>query len=138
MTETQDRHDIEHRRDIELLVRTFYTRAFQDEVLGPIFVDIAQMDLDAHMPIMCDFWENILFQTGKYRGGMGIVHFQLHAKVPLRYSFFQRWLGHWVATVDELFAGHFAEVAKMHASYVAENFGLRFEELSQQAESINT
>lgn len=116
------------------MVRSFYTRAFTDEVLGPIFVDVAKMDLDAHMPIMCDFWENILFQAGKYRGGMGAVHFHLHTKTPLRMMHFQRWLDYWEETVDELFVGERANIAKMHAGRVAGSFGLRFEQLSQNGQ----
>ena len=130
---TMERRDIETRADIERVVNTFYEHSFKDEVLGPIFIDIAKMDLDVHIPIMCDFWENILFQSRKYPGGMGMVHFHLHSLVPLRYSYFQRWLGHWEHAVDTHFAGERSDLAKSHAAYVAEMFGQRFEELSLQA-----
>lgn len=133
MTDPAERRDIQTREDIELVVKTFYQHSFQDEVLGPIFIDVAQMDLDVHIPIMCDFWENILFQARKYPGGMGMVHFHLHTLIPLRHSYFMRWLAHWEAAVDEHFAGERAQTAKAHAAYVAETFGTHFEQLSQQA-----
>lgn len=129
MNSTPERHDIETREDIALLVETFYSRAFEDPVLGPIFVDVAQMDLQAHMPIMCDFWENILFQARKYPGGMMMVHFQLHQKTSLRAHHFQRWLDYWVETVEMLFEGERANIAKVHASRVAASMGRRFDEL---------
>ncbi|MGH3782975.1 MAG: hypothetical protein ACRDRO_20720, partial [Pseudonocardiaceae bacterium] len=37
-----------------------------DDSLGPIFVDIAQLDLAAHLPVMCDFWETVLLRAGLY------------------------------------------------------------------------
>jgi len=32
-----------------------FRRAFADELLEPVFIDVAQLDLDAHLPVMCDF-----------------------------------------------------------------------------------
>ena len=42
---TATTHDITTRADCEQLVRAFYSRAFLDELLGPIFVDVAKLDL---------------------------------------------------------------------------------------------
>jgi hemoglobin len=129
VTNTAQRHDIDTREDIEILVETFYSRAMADPVLGPIFTDVARMDLVAHMPVMCDFWENILFQARKYPGGMMMVHFQLHMKTALAPHHFQRWLDYWEETVDALFAGERANVAKVHAGRVAVSMSRRFEEV---------
>lgn len=123
------RYDIETREDIARLVETFYTRTFADPVLGPIFTDMVRMDLAAHMPIMCDFWENILFGARKYPGGMMMVHFRVHAKTSLELHHFQRWLDYWVETADELFEGERATIAKVHASRAALAMANRFEEL---------
>lgn len=112
-------HDIRNRDDIARLVEEFYTRAFTDPLLGPIFIDVAQMDLAAHMPVMCDFWENILFRTGRYPGGLMMVHFQLHAKTDLLPMHFARWLEYWQGTVDDLFIGERANLVKTHAANVA-------------------
>jgi hemoglobin len=127
--ESPEFHDIETRDDIARLVETFYTRAFADPVLGPIFVDIVQLDLEAHMPIMCDFWENILFGARKYPGGMMMVHFQVHQRVSLEPHHFQRWLDYWESTVDDLFHGDRANVAKVHAGRVAVSMGNRFQQV---------
>ena len=107
------------RADIARLVETFYTRAFADPVLGPIFTDIAQMDLEAHMPIMCDFWETVLFRSGAYRRNALQVHVALHARHPLTGADFGRWLELWRETLDEHFAGPAAERAKLQATRIA-------------------
>jgi hemoglobin len=132
MTDTTERlqsADIESREDIERLVETFYTGVFRDPVLGPIFVDIVKLDLPRHMPIMCDFWENILFNARKYPGGMMMVHFQVHEMTSLEPHHFQRWLDYWVETVERFFEGPRANLAKMHASRVAGMMAGRFQQI---------
>jgi hypothetical protein len=56
------RCDIADRDDITGLVAEFYRRAFADEVLGPIFFDVARVDLCAHVPVMGDFWDTALLR----------------------------------------------------------------------------
>jgi len=107
------------RSDISDLVVAFYERAFRDELLGPVFVDIAKLDLDAHLPIMCDFWETVLFKTGSYRRNTLQVHTALHRKSPLTSEHFGRWLDLWTGTIDSMFAGEKAELAKTQATRIA-------------------
>lgn len=111
--------DLADRADVETLVETFYERAFADALLGPVFVDVAQMDLAAHLPIMCDFWETVLFRAGVYDRNAMQVHADLHAKFPLDWDLFARWLELWGTTVDDLHAGEKAELAKLQAGRIA-------------------
>ena len=120
-----ERSDIASRDDIVMLTETFYRRAFADEMLGPIFIDIAKMDLEAHLPVICNFWENILFRTGVYRGGAFAPHVMLHQQVELDWPKFARWLEIWTGTVDDLFTGPYADIAKQHAYNVARAFSER-------------
>jgi hemoglobin len=115
-------HDIESRADCEQLVRAFYGRALQDPIIGFIFVDVAKLDLEAHVPRIASFWETILLGARSYSGGAFRPHAELHAKVRLREGHFTQWLNLWSRTVDELFAGERAELAKAHAHRVAQAF----------------
>jgi hemoglobin len=128
------RHDIETRADCERLVRAFYGRAMADPIIGFIFVDVAQLDLEAHVPRITSFWETILLGARSYGGGAFAPHAQLHAKVRLREGHFARWLHLWDGTVDELFAGERAELAKAHAHRVGQAFLRRLEHLSASAD----
>jgi hemoglobin len=119
--------DIETRDDCEQLVRTFYGRAFEDPIIGFIFVDVAKLDLEAHVPQITSFWETILLGADSYRGGAFRPHAELHAKVTLRAGHFERWLQLWFGTVDERFAGERANLAKVHALRVAQAFLKRLE-----------
>ena len=60
--------DIEDRADIYLLVKEFYVKLMNDEMMRHFFLDFAQPDLlEEHLQTLVDFWENILFYTGGYR-----------------------------------------------------------------------
>jgi truncated hemoglobin YjbI len=119
--------DLRDRADVERLVSTFYLSVFRDPQIGPIFTDVAHMDLDHHLPIMCDFWQTVLFQAGLYRRNALQLHVALNAKRTLTRADFDRWLELWVATVDELFAGEKAELAKLQAHRIAGSIHRRLE-----------
>lgn len=111
--------DLATRHDVIALVTAFYRRAFADETIGPIFTDVAQMDLAHHLPVITDFWETVLFNAGTYRRKMLAIHVALNARVALQEAHFARWLELWTATVDERFAGPKAELAKAQARRIA-------------------
>jgi len=126
--------DIESRADCERLVRAFYERALEDPMIGFIFVDVAKLDLEAHIPPITSFWETILLGARSYVGGAFRPHAELHAKVRLREGHFAQWLHLWGRTVDELFAGERADLAKSHAHRVAQAFLGRLQHLPSHAD----
>jgi hemoglobin len=97
----------------------FYSRAFRDDLLGPVFVDVAHMDLDAHLPVMCDFWETALLSAGTYRGNALRPHQRLHTLARLTPTHFTRWLRLWRSTIDDRHAGPKADQAKIQAARIA-------------------
>ncbi len=117
--------DISDRADIAAVVTDFYGRAFNDDLLGPIFVNVAQMDLAAHLPVMCDFWETALFRAGRYHRNALRPHLDLHSKVELTPAHFRRWLALWTATIDERHVGEKAELAKDQAARIAASISRR-------------
>jgi hemoglobin len=126
-------HDISTRDDCERLVRAFYGKALNDPVIGWLFTDVANLDLEAHVPKIASFWETVLLGAHSYQGGAFAPHAALHVKAPLRRGHFERWLWLWQATVDELFAGERTELAKSHANRVASAFHGRLEAMSAAA-----
>jgi hemoglobin len=125
VTQAPPARDIEDRADCERLVRAFYGRVLVDPIIGWIFADVAKLDVEAHVPVIASFWETILLGAHSYTGGAFRPHAALHAKVRLRAGHFERWLVLWRETVDELFAGERAELAKEHARRVADAFHRR-------------
>jgi len=122
-------HDIESEEDITELVHTFYSYVQKDERLGYIFNDFAKTDWDNHLPKMVDFWSNILFRTGRYKGHP----FRQHLPLPLKLNDFERWLALFFNTVDLLFKGPRADQAKQMAYNIATSFASRMELIAKES-----
>ncbi len=112
--------DIRNRDDIELLVNSFYEKVKRDEVIGFIFNDVARVNWEKHLPVMYDFWENIVFQTGNYAGNPMNIHVHLNRLVQFTKEHFKRWLQLFDSTTDELFTGKKATLIKERAQSIAE------------------
>ena len=109
------KHDIQDAADVKNLLDAFYSRVLKDEVIGYIFTDIAKIDLPTHMPVLYAFWETILFGVANYRGNPILKHIELHKKEPLTDAHFDRWISLFFETIDELFEGKTADLAKEKA-----------------------
>lgn len=116
-------HDIQNERDVERLVHNFYEKVLNDERLGYIFNDVAEVDWDSHLPRMVDFWSNLLFQTGRYSGRP----FRQHLPLPIEEGDFDRWYRLFEETVDNHYQGEKARYAKKLARNIASSFELRME-----------
>jgi hemoglobin len=113
--------DLSSAKDVRLLVDSFYDQVSQDELLAPVFNDIAKVDWAAHLPVMYRFWESMLFGAGNYQG----APFPKHAILPVNKEHFARWLALFVETVDAHFAGPKAAEAKGRAASIADTFAQR-------------
>ncbi|MGV0815648.1 group III truncated hemoglobin [Mycolicibacterium boenickei] len=111
--------DLAGHDDVELLLWRFYSKALSDPVLAEPFAELRAKGLRSHLPVMCDFWETVLFGAGLYHGSALIVHRELHARHPLSAVHFVRWLTLWTDTVDELYQGRYADRAKLQAGRIA-------------------
>jgi hemoglobin len=107
--------DIETKEDIKTLVDTFYGRVRQDNRLGPIFNTIIGDHWEQHLPKMYSFWGMSLMGEGGYTGNAVQKHVAIDQQMPLQDAHFERWIGLWQQTVDELFEGKRAEDAKKKA-----------------------
>lgn len=117
--------DLATRDDVEVLLRHFYGRVFADGVLAEPFSELRTKGLESHLPVMCDFWETVLFRAGLYQGSALLVHRQLDERHPLCANHFVRWLTLWEATVDEMYDGPAAQRAKVQAGRIAKSMHRR-------------
>ena len=112
---------MDSRENIGLFVDSFYARLLQDEQLAPIFVDVAEVDLDVHLPHIKDYWCKLLLGEKTYQRHTMNIHRALHDKRTLEADDFQRWLAFFESTVDAGFSGPRAEKAKRVAAAIAAN-----------------
>jgi hemoglobin len=113
------KHDIINREDVMLLVNTFYNKVKPDITIGHFFNQVVDVNWEKHLPLMYDFWENIIFHTGGYTGNPMLIHKQLNEKSTMQKEHFNRWLQLFNETVNELFDGEMAEQTKQRALSIA-------------------
>ena len=108
--------DISSREDVLLLVRSFYAKVRKDDLLGPIFNAVIQ-DWEHHFEHLTDFWQTNLFFEKKYHGNPLQKHIDVDAKIggTINEMHFGVWLNLWFETINELFEGEVAEIAKSRA-----------------------
>jgi hemoglobin len=111
--------DIETKEDLAFLMREFYSKMLIDDIIGYIFTDIAELDLEEHLPSLTNFWENMLFQPNGYKKDVMGIHLLLNGKEKLQAHHFERWLFLLDQTVRENFEGD--KVERMLTS--AKNIG---------------
>lgn len=104
------------------LVQTFYARIRRDAVLGPIF-ESTVTDWRSHIERMVDFWSSVALMTGRYHGRP----VEAHTPLPIDASHFDRWLGLFRKTAEDICtpsgAAHVIERAEriahsLHASVI--------------------
>lgn len=113
------KRDIESREDISLLVNKFYEKLLNDKTISYIFTDVAKIDLKHHLPVLVDFWDMVLFDSGTYKKNAIEPHMVLHQQSKFEKHHFDTWLKYFTATVDELFNGKVAFIAKQRAKSIA-------------------
>jgi hemoglobin len=116
------RTEIADREDVDLLVRRFYQAVIPDSVLGPIFQEMA-VDWSVHIPKLVDFWAGRLLGEPGYVGNPVGAHQPVLDRCPFGAPELARWLELWEETVDELFVGDVAELAKQRAHMAADAIG---------------
>jgi len=108
--------------DVGLLVRRFYQAVIPDPLLGPIFEGMAVF-WAAHIPKLIDFWAGRLLGIPGYEGNPVGGHQPVLDRFPFGPPELERWLTLWEETVDELFLGDTAELAKARARMAAGAIG---------------
>ena len=127
------KEDLKNRADIRQLINAFYEKMLADELVGYIFTDVVQIQLDKHLPHLYDFWENALFYTGAYKRDLMDIHLNLHFNMHrLEKEHFDQWLLLFNETTDELFEGEKATIAKERAKSIAIVMHLKIKDLERK------
>lgn len=100
--------DISNKDDIERLVNNFYGKVLNDDLLKPFF---EQLNFKDHLPKMVSFWEFVLLDKAGYNTNVT----DKHVRMPLRKEHFDQWIHLFNSTVDELYIGEKADMAKQRA-----------------------
>jgi hemoglobin len=111
--------DLDDPEEIAEMVRRFYADVAQDDLLGPLFNDVAQVDWSEHLPKLTAFWCRALLGRPGYVGNPFQAHARIHERQNFTAAHFERWLSLFHETLDLGWAGPRADRASELARNVA-------------------
>lgn len=112
--------DISSRKDIKGILAIFYEKLLSDEEMFPFFEEIvANKQLDHHLGIITDFWQDILFDTTLYQNNVLQIHKEKHAFTSFKEEHFACWISYLFEVVDSQFKGLIASKMKNRATSIA-------------------
>lgn len=112
--------DISTREDIKFVITKFYDKLLADEQMIPFFKEIvAENQLEHHLEIITDFWNDILFDTLTYQNNVMKKHLDKNVFVKFTAAHFAIWISYFFATIDENFEGEKAQNMKSRATSIA-------------------
>jgi hemoglobin len=109
-------NDLDSRAEIHDLVVGFYREIVFDELLEPVFAEVAEVDWAIHIPKLIDYWCRVLLRQPGYEGSILEAHQHVHDLKPLQIEHFDRWYGLWIESIDARWTGPLANLAKEHAA----------------------
>lgn len=113
--------DLDSRTEIHDLVVQFYREVAFDDLLGPVFGEVAEVDWASHIPKLIDYWCRVLLGQPGYDGSLLGTHRRVHDQQAFEPALFDRWLQLFVGSVDARWAGPGADRAKGHAGRMAKS-----------------
>jgi len=112
-------NDITGRRDIHDVVVAFYREIVFDDLLAPVFGEVAEVDWAVHIPKLIDYWCRVLLGEPGYVGAVLAAHRDVHDLEAFRIEHFERWYALWAHCIDQGWEGPRADAAKHHAARIA-------------------
>ena len=102
------------RGSIEKLVRSFYAKVLEDDILAPFFINALGDDMRndkwyEHLITLDNFWLGMMLEEGKYMGDPLLPHVFLAGLTP---EIFDQWLKVFRETLEEIYTP--SNVRKFH------------------------
>lgn len=111
--------DLDQRSKIHDLVVDFYREVVFDDLLAPVFGEVAEVDWAEHIPKLINYWCQVLLREPGYDGFILAPHRAVHESSAFDVGHFDRWYTLWVRCIDAGWSGPVAERAKRHAEAIA-------------------
>jgi hemoglobin len=116
--------DITNKQDIEKIINLFYEKLLHIDEIKSVFKGI---NFQSHLPNIVSFWSFVLLDEQGYTTNV----FEKHIHLPIKPEMFEVWLKVFVDSVDELFTGEKAELAKQRATILTFTFKSKWEKVKK-------
>ena len=118
--------DVDNPENISLMVSLFYDALLADDLMAPLFLEVAAVDLKAHLPTISRYWQKMLLGDTQYHNNTMARHRVIHRKHAFEEIHFQRWLDFFMSTLDQHFTGPYTDKARRIAINVIKNMKKQF------------
>ncbi|NMH29637.1 group III truncated hemoglobin [Flavobacterium silvaticum] len=124
--------DIRNTDDLRILFGNFYKELLLDAEMHHIFIAIAKLDIDKHLPIIVSFWEQVIFGSGNYKTNVLEIHRHLHNAIRLEQHHFKIWLDTLFKVIDLHYSGENSEKIKTRALSISQVMQLKLDNFLTQ------
>jgi hemoglobin len=124
--------DLDSRSAIHDVVVRFYREIALDDLLEPVFGQIAEVDWSIHIPTLIDYWCRVLLGVPGYDGAILAAHRHVHDLSAFRVEHFDRWYALWALSVDAGWSGPLANRAKRHGARIARSLARQLLDIGWQ------
>ena len=107
----QTKPDLDSPDHIDKFVHSFYDKLLSDELMAPVFLEHAKIDIRVHLPTISLYWQKMLWGDRQYNNHTMNKHRSVHANHPFEPRHFNRWFYYFELTASESFAGTFTDKA---------------------------
>ena len=115
-----EKQDVLSRKDIKQIITKFYDKLLVDEKMLPFFENIIkENELEHHLEIITDFWNDILFDTITYTNNVMQKHMDKNVFVKFKKEHFTIWVSYFINTITDFFEGENSEKMKERAQSIA-------------------
>jgi hemoglobin len=115
------RYDSISEESLKALVDAFYAKVRRDPLIGPVF-NHAIDDWAEHLDKLQAFWSSVMLTSGRYKGRPLPAHVKHSDSISP--ASFERWLGLWRETTDEMLDADSAAALQDKAGRIAESLSL--------------
>lgn len=115
------------------LVGLFYARVRRDAGLGPVF-NGAIHDWPEHLERLQAFWSSVMLTSGRYKGRPLPAHLKHEAAITP--AMFERWLGLWRETTNEIMPPAAAAALQEKAKRIAQSLTLGLEDQRERMRQL--
>lgn len=117
--------DLDNPQNIDVFVEFFYDKLLSDDLMAPLFLRDAQIEVSSHLATISLYWQKMLWGDKEYATNMMQKHRAIHAKTGFTVTHYQRWLGHFEQTAADNFSGEYTDKALRIANAVIGNMAKR-------------
>lgn len=117
--------DLDSPQNIDIFVASFYEKLLSDDVMAPLFLRDAGIEVTTHLSTISLYWQKMLWGDKQYATNMMSKHRAIHAKSGFTVEHYDRWLGYFEQTVRGSFAGEYSDKALRIANAVIGNMAKR-------------